>query len=226
VRPPDRRPHPHRPAPTLPGRWLAAGSCRKPSAPGSARPHSNLPSLQDILAEADPDALLAACGIAPEAAARLADFYAAPPVATLIGWGLQRHVHGGETVRYIDAACLLSGNVGLPGGGVYYNVSSSRYLADWDTSCPRPAASPAPPPAQPGRRTRPAAPKVAPAWVDGTNVVKPGARRAAMARPSPPSTSASAWTPRQRHRAPRLLVLPPALALSARDVMGPAAPTP
>ena len=48
------------------------------------------------------------------------------PVASLLGWGLQRYKHGGENVRFINALALLSGNIGLCGGGSYFNISSTR----------------------------------------------------------------------------------------------------
>ncbi|MCG6917220.1 MAG: molybdopterin-dependent oxidoreductase [Deltaproteobacteria bacterium] len=48
------------------------------------------------------------------------------PVATLLGWGLQRYKYGGETVRFINALALLSGHIGRPGGGCYFNISSTR----------------------------------------------------------------------------------------------------
>lgn len=48
------------------------------------------------------------------------------PVASLMGWGLQRYKHGGENVRFINALALLSGNIGRSGGGSYFNISSTR----------------------------------------------------------------------------------------------------
>ncbi|NLC38825.1 MAG: molybdopterin-dependent oxidoreductase, partial [Clostridia bacterium] len=42
------------------------------------------------------------------------------PCASWIGFGLQRHGNGGQNVRAIDALAALSGNLGRPGGGVYY----------------------------------------------------------------------------------------------------------
>ena len=50
------------------------------------------------------------------------------PVATWIGWGLQRRASGGRNVRCIDALALLSGNVGIPGGGASFSSSRSRGL--------------------------------------------------------------------------------------------------
>ncbi len=58
---------------------------------------------------------------------RLAEVYSGnDPVSTLIGWGVQRYLRGGETVRCIDALAWLSGNVGRSGAGVWYNISSMR----------------------------------------------------------------------------------------------------
>jgi len=59
----------------------------------------------------------------------LADLYVERrPVATWIGWGLQRCGAGGTSVRCIDALALLSGNVGLRGGGANFSSSRSRGL--------------------------------------------------------------------------------------------------
>ena len=50
------------------------------------------------------------------------------PTASLLGWGLQRYLRGGESVRYINALVMLSGNMGVSGGGAYYGISSGRSL--------------------------------------------------------------------------------------------------
>lgn len=51
----------------------------------------------------------------------LASMYAQQkPVMTFLGLGMQRYANGGNTVRAIDALIALSGNVGIPGGGVNY----------------------------------------------------------------------------------------------------------
>lgn len=56
----------------------------------------------------------------PDAAGALGSLYARGPVATLLGWGLGRRRNGSRTSRAIDALAALSGNVGIPGGGVSY----------------------------------------------------------------------------------------------------------
>ncbi|MEO5727564.1 MAG: molybdopterin-dependent oxidoreductase, partial [Byssovorax sp.] len=42
------------------------------------------------------------------------------PAALFVGWGLARRLHGSATVRLLDALGALTGNIGLPGGGVSY----------------------------------------------------------------------------------------------------------
>ncbi|MGD8686798.1 MAG: molybdopterin-dependent oxidoreductase [Syntrophobacterales bacterium] len=59
------------------------------------------------------------------------------PVASLLGWGLQRYKHGGENVRFINALALLSGNIGRRGGGSYFNISSTRnFHLSWTKNSP------------------------------------------------------------------------------------------
>lgn len=42
------------------------------------------------------------------------------PTAILVGWGMGRRINGGGIVRALDALCALSGNIGIPGGGVSF----------------------------------------------------------------------------------------------------------
>lgn len=42
------------------------------------------------------------------------------PTAILVGWGMQRRVNGAAIVRTLDALAALSGNLGIPGGGVSF----------------------------------------------------------------------------------------------------------
>jgi len=53
----------------------------------------------------------------------LADAYADGPSALLVGWGVQRRTHGSASVRMLDALCAISGNLGIPGGGVSFSVA-------------------------------------------------------------------------------------------------------
>lgn len=73
--------------------------------------------------------LAARAGVDEQSVFRLAKVYGQKaPVATFIGWGLQRRTAGGYSVRAIDALCALSGNVGIAGGGSNYNPGRLRGL--------------------------------------------------------------------------------------------------
>ncbi len=59
----------------------------------------------------------------------LASLYAERrPVATWVGWGLQRRSTGGAQLRCLDALGLLTGNVGVAGGGVNFTSWRRRGL--------------------------------------------------------------------------------------------------
>ncbi len=77
--------------------------------------------------------LVKACDVSEEKVELLYNVYSNPePVATLLGWGLQRYRYGGENVRFINALSFLSGNIGRTGGGSYFNISSKRnFNLDW-----------------------------------------------------------------------------------------------
>src|SRR5262249_9421014 len=53
------------------------------------------------------------------------------PAAIFVGWGLGGRLHGSATVRLIDALGAVSGNLGVPGGGVSYYF---RRRGGFDTS--------------------------------------------------------------------------------------------
>ena len=88
---------------------------------------ANWPVFKTLLSKHDLPDLLDAAGVSSEDAARLFHYYHRPePVASIIGWGVQRHLFGGENIRFINALALLAGHVGRKGGGTYYNISSGR----------------------------------------------------------------------------------------------------
>lgn len=83
-----------------------------------AKHADNVREYLDLLGRQDLSRLLAACDV-PEADARLlARTMARRPAAVLLGWGLHRHKQAHHSVRAIDALAALTGNIGLPGGGV------------------------------------------------------------------------------------------------------------
>lgn len=79
-------------------------------------------SLEAWCAEADVEP-----AVAEDLARRLAD----KPAAILVGWGMGRRKNGGAIVRALDALGLLTGNVGISGGGVSFYF---RRRGAFDTS--------------------------------------------------------------------------------------------
>lgn len=51
---------------------------------------------------------------------QMAAGYSDGPSAILVGWGMQRRIHGSATIRVLDALGAVSGNIGIPGGGVSF----------------------------------------------------------------------------------------------------------
>ncbi|OAS83129.1 MULTISPECIES: molybdopterin-dependent oxidoreductase [Metabacillus] len=67
--------------------------------------------MEDVLAKAE---------ISYEDIRYLATVYCDGPTSTYLGLGMQRYANGGNTIRLIDALAAVSGNVGVPGGGVNF----------------------------------------------------------------------------------------------------------
>ncbi|NJB68438.1 anaerobic selenocysteine-containing dehydrogenase [Desulfobaculum xiamenense] len=156
-------------------RFLAAALCMGLADAGVADEVAdrcaNFEEFRGLLAGLDLGELLGACDVAPEDYARLLRWYAADgPTATLVGWGLQRYLNGGENVRFIDAVATLSGNMGISGGGSYYGHSSGRNFIKWAARdvAPAPRALPV---HDIGRAIIEADPPIEMIWVDGVNLI-------------------------------------------------------
>ena len=108
------------------------------------------------------------CGISLENIKFLADIYTKNKVSTIIGWGIQRHLTGRETVRHINALSWLSGNVGYTGAGVYFGISSIRNL-DFDWVAHKPDHSLLLPIL--ADEIKQCKPKIEIAWINCSNVV-------------------------------------------------------
>ncbi len=108
---------------------------RKGVAPEVAAACRDLSAFLGLL-EGCGDEALAWCGASREDVDFLAGLYAGPsPVASLLGWGMQRYRFGGQNVRFVNALAMLSGQVGRSGGGAYYNLSSmGNFLLPWKTA--------------------------------------------------------------------------------------------
>lgn len=181
---------------------------------------ANLDGVMNMLDGGDLHHWLDQCGVAEHEARQLADLYASGrAVASLVGWGLQRHVFGGQNLRAINALALLSGQMCRPAAGVYYNVSSSRAFAraakpDFQLSrsffLPDLAAE-----------LERADPPVELCWVDGTNVVNQVPDSGRMARvfsAIPFTVCVDAFFNDTTRRAD--LILPCALTMEREDIVG------
>jgi anaerobic selenocysteine-containing dehydrogenase len=83
--------------------------------------------FRESLLAFDPAAASAVTGIASDTIADLARTYAQNrPASIIMGYGLQRYINGGQTVRCIDALAALSGQIGISGGGANYANRSIR----------------------------------------------------------------------------------------------------
>lgn len=129
--------------------------------------------FRSLILSRSPAELLKACDVDEASAEKILDHYTGfHPTATVIGAGLQRHRYGGENVRFINALALLSGNVGLSGGGVYFHMHSLRNLNLHWAKTPKGA---------PGRTLlmptigrdilQAADPPIRMIWVDGSNFI-------------------------------------------------------
>jgi anaerobic selenocysteine-containing dehydrogenase len=104
---------------------LALGVARHLFDSGAADPRAadycdGLPAFRALALSRPPDEWAVLADVPADALLALAAAYAVKPAALLIGWGLQRRRHGSATVRALDALGAISGNIGIPGGGVSY----------------------------------------------------------------------------------------------------------
>jgi len=50
------------------------------------------------------------------------------PCANWVGYGMQRHTNGGQSIRAIDALTGITGNLGVKGGGLFYHHPVVKYF--------------------------------------------------------------------------------------------------
>lgn len=102
----------------------------------------------------------------------VAAYGSSAPVATLIGAGLQRHLYGGQNVRFINALALLSGNIGRCGGGSYFHLHSLRNVnLGWTKHPQRKSRRSLLMPTIGADILRAQQPPVRIIWVEGSNIV-------------------------------------------------------
>ncbi|HEX4382880.1 MAG TPA: molybdopterin-dependent oxidoreductase [Myxococcales bacterium] len=76
--------------------------------------------------------------VEPPVAVELASRLREGPCAILVGWGMARRQNGGAIVRALDALCAISGNLGVPGGGVSYYFKRRKTFDMSFTACKPP----------------------------------------------------------------------------------------
>jgi anaerobic selenocysteine-containing dehydrogenase len=75
------------------------------------------------------DTIGEATNVTPATIRELAVMYGRTrPAAILGGWGVQRWRNGANTYRLIDALGALTGNIGMPGGGVSHGMDETRWF--------------------------------------------------------------------------------------------------
>jgi anaerobic selenocysteine-containing dehydrogenase len=99
--------------------------------PGAPERCDNLPAFRALSMSRELSAWCADADVPVGAAHDLADRLADGPTAILVGWGMGRRSNGGAIVRALDALSALTGNLGVPGGGVSYYY---RRRGAFDTS--------------------------------------------------------------------------------------------
>ena len=206
-------------------RFLAAAAAKVLMETGAVHQNavdfsSNLPAFRRLVDGWSLDDLCAECEVDKKDAAVIASWYMGDdPVASVMGWGVQRHSFGGENVRFINALSMLTGHVGRKGGGAYFNIGSMRNFSPW---------------AEPSGIVRrrfflgnlgceilAASPPVRFIWVDGTNIVNqvPDCRSAAAAMEQCEFTVVvDAFLNDTALRAD--LILPPAMMTEREEVVG------
>jgi anaerobic selenocysteine-containing dehydrogenase len=64
----------------------------------------------------------AAAGVSADEVDVLASALAGKPCSIQVGWGMGRRMNGAGIVRVLDALGAVSGNLGIPGGGVSFSA--------------------------------------------------------------------------------------------------------
>ncbi|SDZ65196.1 Anaerobic selenocysteine-containing dehydrogenase [Evansella caseinilytica] len=88
--------------------------------------------LQSKLEAVTMEEIISFTGVSEITITKLAKVYTNGPTSTLLGLGMQRYKNGGNTIRLIDALGAISGNIGIPGGGVNYGLLPVGQAFDTD----------------------------------------------------------------------------------------------
>jgi anaerobic selenocysteine-containing dehydrogenase len=118
--------------------------------PEAGRYCDHLDGFRELACSRSLDEYARLADVSPAAIERLFELYADGPSAILVGWGMQRRTHGSATVRLLDALGAISGNLGVPGGGVSFyfrrrsafDLSFVRGIAAAPRTIPEPLLGP------------------------------------------------------------------------------------
>lgn len=177
----------------------------------------------DMVSGWSPESLRHVCDVSLADVEKLLEWYRQDgPTATFVGAGLQRYRYGGENARFINALALLSGNIGISGGGSYFHLHSYRNLnLNWIRD-PRKKDRRSFPVAAIGREIETAVdPPIKLIWVNGINVVNqaPDSHQTARAFESVEfKVVVDAFMNDTAQRAD--LILPSTLMLEQEDIIG------
>lgn len=105
--------------------WLALAACKTILDRGLADAEftdnhaEGFAAFRDLVAGLSPVELIAMADVPPGQVRALAEAMTeGAPAAIVLGWGLHRHVQAHHSIQAIHALSALSGNMGVPGGGV------------------------------------------------------------------------------------------------------------
>lgn len=209
-------------------RFLAAAAIKllaknRPISPAILAHTKRPQKFLDMVSGLRLDDLIRACEVSRADVEKLGRWYGqAAPVATFVGTGLQRYRFGGENTRFINALALLSGNIGIAGGGSYFHLHSYRNLNLVWTADPQRKSRRSFPISAIGREILAAHdPSIKMIWVNGINVVNqaPDSHRIARAFDSVDfKVVVDAFMNDTAQRAD--LILPSTLMLEQEDIIG------
>lgn len=98
-------------------RWLFQNGKTDPDAP---RFCDHFAAFESLALSRTLDAWAELADVPTSQLESLAQCYADGPSAILVGWGMQRRTYGSTAIRVLDAVAAISGNLGIPGGGVSF----------------------------------------------------------------------------------------------------------
>ena len=183
----------------------------------------NLQKFLDMISGYSLTDLTRACEVRLTEVEKLMHWYRQEkPVATFVGTGLQRYRYGGENTRFINALALLSGNIGIAGGGSYFHLHSYRNVNLAWTADPQRKSRRSFPISAIGREILAAHdPPVKMIWTNGINVVNQAPDSSRIARAFDTVDFKVVVDAFMNDTAQRAnLILPSTLMLEQEDIIG------